>query len=127
MITKTKREKKEFREQVFFSVFLAALTVGLIGFLVLSNFRISQKRSQLQNEIENLENEIKGLDQKNAELETGISKASQDSHWEEKVREQGYQKPGEQQVVVLPPQENNSSSAEKSRNFFQKILQKIGL
>lgn len=127
MRLKTKISKKEARRGLFFSIFWGVLTLSLIGFLLFSDIRISKKRSELTKEIDSLSREIQKIENQNAELKTGISKAASESHWEEKIREQGYQKPGESAVVVLPPAENKTEKTESPKNLWQKILKKIGL
>lgn len=126
MTAKMKISKKEARRGIFFSVFLGVLTLGLIGFLLVSDIRINKKRSELLKEIDRLSWEIQKTENQNAQLETGILKAASESHWEEKIREQGYQKPGEQPVVVLPPKENQTEKTASTKNFWQKLLEKIG-
>ncbi len=76
--------------------------------------------------IESLKKEAQVLEEKNKELQAGILQTETESYWEERVREQGYKKPGEEAVVVLPPQEEKSTSTEKEKSFWQRFLEKIG-
>lgn len=105
----------------------AVLTLGLIGLLTFSNFRINQRRTELLSQISDLDKQIRLLEEKNSQLKTGIEETQKDVHWEEKIREQGYKKPGEEQVIVLPPKEESSNTAEQSKNLWQKFLEKFGL
>ena len=126
MLTHFKKIKKESTFQnIFFSIMIGIFLFGIIGFLLISNFKINQKRSQLFGQIESLEREIQVLEEKNKKLEAGISQTGEESYWEEKAREQGYKKPGEESVVVLPPEES-STSTEKEKGFWEKFLEKIG-
>jgi cell division protein FtsB len=126
MIAKNRKIKKESKLQnIFFSVFLSVLFFGSVGFLVVSNFRINQKRSEMLDRIDSLKKEIQTLEQQNQNLQTGISQATSTTYQEEKMREQGYQKPGEQNVVVLPPEEKATTSTEKTKNWWEKFLEKI--
>jgi len=126
MITKNKKFKKQDKAQdIFFSVFLLVLFFGAIGFLVVSNYRINQKRSEMLEKIDSLKKEIQVLEQQNKDLEIGISQATSTAYQEEKMREQGYQKPGEQNVVVLPPENKTATSTEKTKNWWEKFLEKI--
>ena len=126
MITKNKKFKKEDKTQdIFFSVFLTVLFFGAVGFLVVSNYRINQKRSEMLEKIDSLKKEIQVLQQKNKGLEVGISQATSTAYQEEKMREQGYQKPGEQNVVVLPPEDKTATTTEKAKNWWEKFLEKI--
>lgn len=72
-----------------------------------------------------MKKEIQTLEQQNQNLQAGISLATSTTFQEEKMREQGYQKPGEQNVVVLPPEEKATTSAEKAKNWWDKFLEKI--
>ena len=55
-----------------------------------------------------------------------LKEAAPEKNWEEKAREQGYKKPGEEQVVVLPPEEENQTPLEEEKSFWQRILEKLG-
>lgn len=77
--------------------------------------------------IDNLKTEIKALEEKNAALRQGINEAGKEAYWEEEVREQGYKKPGEEQVVILPPQEGEQQSTTTPKNFWDKIREKLGI
>lgn len=125
MLTRFKKIKKESAFQnIFFSIMIGIFLFGTIGFLIISNFKINQKRSQLFGQIEKLEKEIRLLEEKNKELEAGISQTGEESYWEEKAREQGYKKPGEEAVVVLPP-EGSSPFIEKEKGFWEKFLDPV--
>jgi len=127
MITKIKKIKKENSFQnIFFSVLIAIFLFGMVGFLIISNFKINQRRSELLGQISSLEEEIQELEEKNKELQAGISNTETESFWEEKLREQGYKKPGEEAVVVLPPEEQSPTSTQETKSFWQKFLDKIG-
>jgi cell division protein FtsB len=126
MITKiSKTKKRKSFQNIFFSVLIGALLVGVIGFLVVSNIKISQKRSELTSRIESLNKEIEALKEKKERLEAGIEDAESEAYWEEKLREQGYKKPGEEAVVVLPPEEQEEV-VEEEQSFWEKILDKLG-
>ena len=122
MITKAKKNKRETFQTIFFSIFLGFLTLGFIAFFVISNFRISQKRGDFQAQIAKLQKEIQLAEEKKAKLEQGIAQTEKDAFWEEKIREQGFKKPGEEQVVVLPPEEAKNEQTKPQKNFWQKIL-----
>ena len=95
--------------------------------MFISDWRITQKREELLNRIESLRKEAQQLEEKNQQLQAGISQTENDVYWEEKVREQGYIKSGEEAVVVLPPEENAQATAEKQKSFWENILEKLGL
>jgi len=135
MVTKFKRFKKgESHQSIFFSTFLGILVLIVIGFLVASNWKISQKRTELTTGIETLEKEIQILEERKQELEAGISQAGTEDYLEKEFREKlGLKKPGEEVVVVKPPPEGynlptahpEESAWQKLENFWQKILEKL--
>lgn len=106
MISKMDKQKKRIiREERIFQILLLIFTLSFIGFLIISNLRINQRRNQLIKEIESLQQEVQILEEEKTNLEAGISETQSESYWEEKIREQGYVREGENPVVVLPSQE----------------------
>lgn len=126
MIAKFQKSKKDSWQTIFFSVLIGILVLGIISFLVVSNLKINQRRTELIERIELLRKEIQALDEKNERLRAGIIQTQDESYWEEKVREQGYKKPGEEAVVVLPPEGYKEEPNEKQKSFWEKILEKLG-
>ena len=126
----TRKRKLGNKPEMFFSAFLGILFVGLfigvIGFLIFSNVKINQKRNVMLSQISQLKNEVWELEQRNQELKQGISDTKKESYWEGKVREQGYKKPGEEQVVVLP-MKNEPVETQEKKGFWQKFLEKLGV
>ena len=115
---KRRREKKS----IFFSVFLGIIFLGVVSFLAISNFKISQKRSDLLERIEELGREIQDLEAKKQELQASIDQTQSEIYWEGKLREQGYKKPGEEAVVVLPPEEETEGVAGEEEGVWDKIV-----
>ena len=93
--------------------------------MVFSNWKISKRREELTAQIESLKEEIDVLEQERQELETGISKTEKESYWEEKAREQGYVKEGENPVVVIPPEESQGEEVVQEKGFFSSLLAKV--
>ena len=125
MVAKIGKIKKGDRQARIFLIFLGIITIGFIGFLFFSNFKISQKRTELSGQIGEMQSEIRALEEKNSQLEQGIFQTGKDIYWEERIREQGYKKPGEEQVVISPLEEKKQEALEE-KNLWQKILEKIG-
>ena len=75
--------------------------------------------------IDYLKQEIEDLEEKNNQLKAGSGQTGSDTYWEERIREQGYKKPGEESVVVLPPEEGGGE-IEEEKNIWQRFLEKIG-
>jgi len=115
------------RQTILFSVFLILLFFLAIGFLIISNWRINQRRSGLTSQVRNLQEEIQVLEKKNQELKSGISQTSSQSYLEEVARESlGLKKPGEEVVVVLPPpEEGKEVREEEEKGILERILEKL--
>ena len=126
MIAKIKRIEKGSRKNILSPVLIIISILAVIGFLIFSNLRISQRRAELRSQVEAIEKKIQLLEEKNQELRAGITKTESESYWEEKIREQGYKKPGEEQVVVLPPEESKGEETGAGKSFWQKFLEEIG-
>jgi cell division protein FtsB len=126
MIAKKTKIKNSSRPDLSF-IFLAVIFFSSLIFLIVSNVRISQKRALMTNEINSLQEQIQRLQESKTNLETNINKADQDSYWEEKAREQGFVKEGENQVVVLPVADSSGNSDQNKNNsgFFKGLLQSI--
>lgn len=114
MISKSRRFKKSSYQTIFFSILIGSLLVLVIGFLIFSNLKISQRRADLTARIGDLKKEIQILEKKNQELRAGITQTESESYWEGRIREQGYKKPGEEQVVVLLGEEGEVKKEEES-------------
>ena len=126
MIAKIKRIKKSPGKNIFSSALIIISILAVIVFLIFSNLKISQRRAELRSQVEAIEKKIQLLEEKNQELRAGITKTESESYWEEKIREQGYKKPGEEQVVVLPPEESKGEETGAGKRFWQKFLEEIG-
>jgi cell division protein FtsB len=111
------RLKRE--DQKKFQIFLFLISTFLIIFLVVSNLRIEKKRNELKREIEKLRAELQFLEEKNKKLKEAISKAKSETYWEEKAREEGYVKEGEEAIVIKRIGEEKK---EKPETFWQKII-----
>jgi len=127
MIQKTKKIKRGSSfKTVFFSVLILLLIFFFIGFLIVSNWRINQRRGELISQIKILEKAIEELEKKNQELKAGMSQFSDEGYLEKEAREKlGLKKPGEEVVVVLPPPEKEEETKEE-KGFWQKIWEKLG-
>jgi len=119
MITKSIRFKRKiFGQNLFFPILLAFLILLIIGFLISTNLKINRRRSELISQIETLKKEIQTLEEKNVNLKAEISQQGEEHFLEEKIREQGYKKPGEE-VVAIKKIEAEKVETEKEKSFFQ--------
>jgi len=122
MITKKIRKRKS---NLFFSIILIFGLLAVISFLVIGNWKMNQRRAELNSRIENLKKEIEELEKKNRELQAGLSQLEGEAYLEKEARERlNLKKPGENVVVVLPPKEGEEKP-EKSKNFWEKIWETI--
>ena len=122
---KNKRTKSESKESLFFSVILTIIFFVVIGFLVVSNIKISQKKNRLNARIEILRQEVQGLELKKHKLESQISQTEMESYLEEQARERfNLKKPGEE-VVAFTKQESEENNQQEQKTFWQKVLEKL--
>ena len=124
-----KRKKRDLKEERISQILFPLFTLALIGFLLISNLKINQKRAKLTEEIESLKKELEILEEKKQKLEAGLSQTEKESYWEEKIRQEGYMREGENPVVILPSKETpkekvveNQKLTEKTKNFFAGLL-----
>lgn len=116
--------KRQERESKVFSTILILLVSIIAGLLIFSNWKIAKKRKELTAKIKNLKATIEVLEERNKKLKEGISKTEKESFWEAKIREQGYQKPGET-VVVIKKESQGQESEVASKNLWGKFLEEI--
>ena len=128
MIQKNEKIKKGGRRQnIIFSILIGVFFFAIIGFLIISNLKISQKRGEMFSQIEELNREIQILEERNERLRAELLEAETDFYWEEKLRQQGYKRPGEEAIVIIPSAEEKEKTAgEEKESFWEKLLQKIG-
>jgi|WetSurMetagenome_2_1015567.scaffolds.fasta_scaffold213973_2 cell division protein FtsB len=101
----------------FWSVFC----VWFVAFLLYSNIKIFQKRTDLGKELEKLDNNIETLSKEKDSLKFSLGETYSQEYLEKVAREDlGMQKAGET-VVVIKKNNQESSSAEKT-NVLQNIL-----
>lgn len=115
---------KETKQSIFLPILLAALIVTVVGFLAVSNFKISQKRAKLNSQIELLQKEFQVLQTQQGLLQTQVSQSLEESYLEKEARESfNMKKPGEEVVTILPAEEK--ARVEEEKTFWQKIWEKI--
>lgn len=125
-IPKIKKRSSLKSKLVSVAVGLAALAA--IVFLAVSNWRIYETRRGLDAQIQKLQEQIQILNERRDTLKAGLSAAQGDSFQEEKMREQGYKKPGEEVIAVL--QDGSTSATKQSEpvigdNFWTDLWMKI--
>lgn len=125
MIAKFRRKKKiSSWKNIFFSVLFGVLFLLVIGFLIVTNLKINQRRAQLTTRITSLKEEIEILEQKSQELKENISQAEGEEYLEKVAREQlGLKAPGEEVVVITGEREEEKEEVkEEEKTWWEKIL-----
>ena len=112
------------RSLLYFLFFLI-FVFGIIGYLTVSNWNITQKRAELRLQKQELQREVQALKARKARLEAGVYQTTQDEYLEEKIREQGYKKQGEEAVVIKKEIEEDENQEQKERGFLDKLLGKL--
>lgn len=87
MITK-KIKKKKSDQTVLFSIILLSVTILVIGFLVVSDWKISQKRNEQISKIDSLKSDIQKLEEEKKRLLEGINQGQSPEYLEEVARNQ---------------------------------------
>ncbi len=128
MITKSKKNRKIAHfSDIFFSVLLGILVLIILGFLIITNIKIEQRRKTLLLKIENLKKEVQNLEEKNEKLKTSISQAGTLEYLEKIAREQfNLKAPGEEKVVILKVKKEEEkkeevNSQEEKKNIFNPL------
>jgi len=126
MVAKFKKNKKgSSRRDIFFSVLLGVSLLLVIGFLISTNLKISERRKKLASRIENLKKEIQILEERNKELKEKVLRAGSKDYLEKVAREQlGFKAPGEEVVVITKEEEKEEKETEKeeeNRNWWEKL------
>ncbi len=91
-----------FENIAVFAVFVVVLVL-IMGFFVYQNVKMGQKRSDLEDRLQELQAQMNELTTQKETLEANIADAQTQEYEEKVLREQGlYKKEGEQVVTVLP-------------------------
>lgn len=121
------KKKKSFKSRVAWFFFAAGIFCAII-FLAVSNWRIYGNRKEVAADIEKLQEQIQILEERRQTLEAGLNAARGESFQEEKMREQGYKKPGEEVIAVLQdkaPSATKQDGTGVSGNFWLDLIEKI--
>lgn len=121
MIPKYKQIKKRSWQDIILQVVFGFLILTILGFLAVSNIRISQRRAALNSQIDKLKAEVKAAKEKKQELQAQVNQSLQGEYLEQEAREKlNLKKPGEEVVTVLPA-ETNKTDEPKKQSFWDKI------
>jgi cell division protein FtsB len=125
MISEKKKLRKDSWHNIFFSVLLGVAIFTVVGFLIVSNWKIGQRRAELNSQVEILQQQIWTLETKRQELQSQISQTEGQEYLEREARDTfNLKKAGEEVVIILPAE--GEEGIEEERSFWQKIWDKIG-
>jgi len=101
--------------------------LAVIAFLAVSNWRIYKNRQAMADEIGKLQEQIQILEERRETLKAGLSASQGEDFQEEKMREQGYKKPGEEVIAVLQDKASNATNQDGSGSgsFWTDLWEKI--
>ena len=124
MIAK-RRKKKKSLQGIFFSILVIFFVLSITALLVVSNFKIRERRKELISQIETLEKEIQNLEKTNQEMKAGILESQTQDYLEKEAREKlGLKKPGEEVVAIKKIQSEEEKKEQKEeKSLWQKFLE----
>jgi cell division protein FtsB len=124
MIAKRRKKKKSI-QGIFFSILVIFFVISITALLLVSNFKIRERRKELISQIEILKKEIQNLEKKNQEMKAGISESQTEDYLEKEAREKlGLKKPGEEVVAIKKIQsEKKPNEVKEEKSLWQKFLE----
>jgi len=121
-----KNKKRGVVRQIALTVFMGIPALALIAFLAVSDYRISKNRDDVQAQSLKLKQQIETLQEQSAALKEGLDQTNQDNFQEEKLRDQGYKKPGEEVWAVIGKKDEPKGGAPAATgNFWTDLWNKI--
>ena len=126
MIPKRRKKRKSWSE-FFFSFLIGIFVLGIVTILFFSNLKINERKKELTFQIEVLKEEIQKLEERNAQLKSGISQSLSPDFLEKEARERlGLKKPGEEVVVVKKIEsEGELNEVKEEKTLWQKLLDPV--
>ncbi|MBZ1348458.1 MAG: septum formation initiator family protein [Candidatus Nealsonbacteria bacterium] len=122
----SKINKRKIQRKSALPILLTIFTLLIVGFLIFSNWRINQQRTEQISRIKSLRQEIQNLEEKNRELESLIAQIPTEFFLEQKARELGLKRPGEEVVVISLLEEIENKEGDDKKTFWQKLLNWLG-
>ena len=121
------KKKKTLKSRLVL-VFGGMAALGVVVFLAVSNWRIYQDRRVIQANIEELHEQIQIMEERRTVLQAGLAATQGEDFQEEKMRDQGYKKPGEEVIAVLQDESSNAtnqSEAGAGDSFWTQLWKKL--
>ena len=105
------------------NIFGFGFFIIIIGFLVVSNIKLSERRDQIGLQTQILKNEIQILEQEKEKLQAQVSQTKLESYLEKEARERfNLKKPGEQVVTFVKEKSEQKQETEQEKGFWDKIF-----
>jgi cell division protein FtsB len=107
-------KRKKIKKDLVFGGIVTLLVFIVIVFLIVSNFKINQRRTDLKDQLQVLQEQYQFLLKQKEELESQTSQTSSQDYLEIEARENfNLKKPGEEVVAVLPPEAGQDQETEQ--------------
>jgi cell division protein FtsB len=110
-----------------FEIVFLVIAVFLLFGLIILNFKIAEKRKELENKIFTLQKEIQKIEEEKTRYQEKVSELEKQEYWEKELREKfGYKKPNEEVIgFVLPPSSSSEKKNVQPQNFWENLVKKI--
>jgi len=122
MVAKFKKNKKSksLKDKVL-SIFLISLVLFIVGFIIVTNWKINKRREGLINRVSLLKEEVQKLEEKNRELKEKKLDSESEDYLERVARDQlDLKKPGEE-VIVVQKEEEQKEEEEEKKSWWDKF------
>jgi cell division protein FtsB len=125
MLAKKGKNKKTIKT-LFFSAVFILLFLAVAGFLVFSNWKVNQKRSELNAKIISLKKEIQEMEDKKTQLEDALQQTQSSDYAEKVAREDLNMKKQDEDVVAVKQSTGTAETAAPAeKSFWKKIIDKF--
>lgn len=118
--------KNDWLERVFSLALLVPLIILAI-FLFYSNWKIVKQKRELSEKRDQLAGKADKLETEKEKLEADLFESETEEYWEERIRSQGYNKPGEEVVVIKKEEKDKISTqpVQKKKSLWYDFLAEI--
>ena len=122
MVAKNKRKKKSSLRSILGYFAFTAVGLSIIAFLVVTNWKIYQKREGLAERVEELKAKVDLLEKRSKELKDNESFLGSKDHLEEVARDQlDMKKPGEEVVVIQKEEGQEQEEQEEKKSWWERV------
>lgn len=105
-----------------FNIALSVFLIILTGILLVSNLRLVLRMRDVTQREDALRSRLEDLEQEKSSLERGMNENETDQYWEERIRAQGYKKPGETVVVIKKDEVVNETYKVSERGWWDVLI-----